>query len=203
MKTDIIKLQERAGQYKDAAAKTTKRIILCAGTGCVANGSLKIRDRLLEILEKSSVKACVELTADNCDGTVHISKSGCQGFCQRGPLVRIEPDGILYTNVKPEDAEEIVGETITGGKVIERLLYKDPVNGKIYRGDDEMPFYARQKRLVLKNCTIDPECINEYIYKDGYKAAAKACLEMTPQQICAEIEKSGLRGRGGGGFRQD
>ena len=117
-----------------------------------------------------------------------------------GPLLRIEPDGILYTKVKASDAAEIVNETIIGGNVIERLLYQSPIDGKHYRGDHDIPFYKRQHRIVLANCTIEPASISEYIAKQGYAAAKKAFTEMTPEDVCKVMEDSGLRGRGGGGF---
>ena len=117
-----------------------------------------------------------------------------------GPLVRIEPDGIIYTKVHADDAREIVQETILKHGIIERLLYLNPTDGKRYKGEHEIPFYSRQHRLVLANCTIEPDSIGEYFHKKGYLAAIKAYTQMTPEQVCSEMEESGLRGRGGGGF---
>ena len=132
---------------------------------------------------------------------IFVSKSGCQGFCQIGPLVTIMPEGILYRKVKPADVREIVETTLKKGEVLHRLLYMEPGTKKVCRGADEIPFYRNQGRFVLKNCgVIDPENINEYIASGGYLAAWKAVGEMTPVQICDLITASGLRGRGGGGF---
>jgi len=131
----------------------------------------------------------------------NVTKSGCQGFCQMGPLVTVLPDGILYNKVKPDDVQEIIEKTLVGHGMVDRLLYIDPGTGIRCHGTGTIPFYQRQQRFVLRDCgTIDPESLNEYIFQGGYNAARKAVLEMTPEQICAEVGKSGLRGRGGGGF---
>ena len=194
-------LEERTAFYEGALNKIKRRIILCAGTGCVANGSLKVRDALAEALKGVDEKVVLELDEhDDFDKSTYISKSGCQGFCQMGPLLRIEPEGILYVKVKVSDVPEIVEKTLLHGEIVERLLFADPKTGKHYKGDHEIPFYARQKRVVLKNCTIEPECINEYIHAGGYSGAKKAYTSMSSEEICAEVLKSGLRGRGGGGF---
>ena len=197
-------VEKRISDYEAKAAKISRRIIVCGGTGCVANGSLKVRDALVEELKKAGQTVEVDLEHDSADhihpGSAYVSKSGCQGFCQMGPLVRIEPDGIIYTKVRPEDALEIVQETILKHGVIERLLYMNPSDGKRYKGEHEIPFYSRQHRLVLANCTIEPDSIGEYFHKKGYLAAIKAYTQMTPEEVCAEMEESGLRGRGGGGF---
>ncbi len=199
---ETLNLEKTAGDYKKAAEKLTRRLILCAGTGCVANGSLKVRDRLVEELKAKGVNAVLELDIhdDNAKDATHISKSGCQGFCQMGPLLRIEPDGLLYVKVKPDDAAEIVEETLTKGKVIDRLLYTVPGTDKHCKGNDDIPFYNRQTRVVLENCTIEPDDINEYIAHGGYIGARKAVTELKPEEVCKVVEISGLRGRGGGGF---
>jgi len=179
----------------------SRRVILCAGTGCVANGAWKVFAEFQTRLAESGSSAT--LTADHtvCDGHVHVSKSGCQGFCQRGPLVTVEPDGILYTKVQPADVAEIVQRTILNGEVVERLLYVDPATRRRCRGTAAIPFYQRQTRFVLKSCgVIDPEDINEYLEDGGYAAASKAYREMTGEDVCKVILDSGLRGRGGGGF---
>jgi NADH-quinone oxidoreductase subunit F len=144
----------------------------------------------------------VELDIHDCsDKDVLLTKSGCQGFCQVGPLMSIEPDGILYTHVKEADVEEIVGKTLKNGEVIDRLLYVDPVTGAHRKGKAEIDFYARQDRMVMFDCgRVDPEDLNEYIAHDGYKAARKALFDMTPAQVCDLMKNSGLRGRGGAGF---
>lgn len=196
-----INIEEIAKKYTGTAAKLKRRIILCAGTGCVANGALKVRDEFVKQLNACGEKAIVELNDDHdADKATLVSKSGCQGFCQMGPLVQIAPEGLLYTKVKPEDVAEIVEKTIVGGQIIDRLLYVNPVSGKHCKGDDDIDFYSRQKRVVMKNSRIEPDSIEEYISTGGYAGASKAVKEMTSAEVCEELIKSGLRGRGGGGF---
>ena len=164
MCTKTIDISVCAKDYKAKLDSVKKRIIICAGTGCVANGSLAVKDAILEELERHGLNVNLDLEKEEVRKDSHyVSKSGCQGFCQMGPLLRIEPDGILYTKVKASDAAEIVNETIIGGNVIERLLYQSPIDGKHYRGDHDIPFYKRQHRIVLANCTIEPASISEYI----------------------------------------
>ena len=178
-----------------------RRVIICAGTGCMANGSMKVFDRFKAEMAGSGLNVILELREEAADNEVRLSNSGCQGFCQMGPLVSIVPDGILYTKVKADDVPEIVGRTLVGNEVVERLLYRDPATRNSCRGLKENPFYARQNRLVLRECGfLDPEDIREYILHGGYSAARKAFLEMSPEEICKTILESGLRGRGGGGF---
>ncbi|MBN2643728.1 MAG: NADH-quinone oxidoreductase subunit NuoF [Victivallales bacterium] len=196
-----INIEEIAKKYTGTAAKLKRRIILCAGTGCVANGALKVRDEFVKQLEACGEKAILELNDEHdADNATLVSKSGCQGFCQMGPLVQIMPEGLLYTKVKPEDVAEIVEKTIIGGQIIDRLLYVNPVSGKHCKGDDDIDFYSRQKRVVMKNSRVEPDSIEEYISKGGYIGASKAVKEMTSAEVCEELIKSGLRGRGGGGF---
>ena len=188
-------------KYINSRKDVDRRIIVCAGTGCLANGSEKIYDRLVEIQSERGIVVDVMLKPEEVSPSVLVSGSGCQGFCQVGPLVTIEPDGIMYAHVKPEDVEEIVDRTIIGKEIIERLLYTDPATGNKCKGQGEIPFYSRQQRTVLKSCgNCDPGDISEYIASDGYEAAKRAYLEMTPGEVCNEIKSSGLRGRGGGGF---
>ena len=195
---DLNKISE---DYNAAMDKVVRRIILCAGTGCVANGALEVRKELIKELEKAGEKVVVEWDhTDSCDTDVnYISKSGCQGFCQMGPLVRIEPDHIVYTKVKVEDARDIVESTIKKGEIVDRLVYEDPATGKKSAKENEINFYNRQQRVVLGNATIEPDSIEEYIAKGGYKGIKNA-LDMTAAEVCQEIIDSGLRGRGGGGF---
>ncbi len=174
-------------------------ILVCCGTGCVSGGSLFIYNKLKELCENAGMSVSVELEMDAETKDVGMKKSGCHGFCEMGPLLRIEPLDVLYTKVKLEDCEEIFEKTIKNGEVIPRLLYE--LNGKKYQSQDEIPFYAMQTRTVLENCgRNDANDIYEYIAKGGYSAICKAIFSMTPQEVCDEIEKSGLRGRGGGGF---
>jgi NADH-quinone oxidoreductase subunit F len=186
-----------------------RRIIVCAGTGCVANGAYKVYQAFADQLAASTLDVAVELREEKSElarrlaivDQLDVTKSGCQGFCQMGPLVTILPENILYCKVKLEDVAEIVNETLVAGRTIDRLLYVHPTSGTHCRGTDDIPFYTRQQRFVLKDCgTIDPENLDEYLAIGGYQAAKKALTEMTPQQICDEVAASGLRGRGGGGF---
>lgn len=205
MNKKTVNLETIAAKYQQDIEAVKRRIILCAGTGCVANGALEVRDELVKELKKSGLDTKIELNVHDDEqkeeftGT-YVSKSGCQGFCQMGPLFHIEPDGILYTKVKVDDIAEIVQKTILGGELIERLLFHDPASDKACRGDSEIPFYNRQQRVVLANCMIEPDCINEYIFKGGYEGARNAVKEMTSAEVCENVLASGLRGRGGGGF---
>ena len=193
-----------AKKYENAAKKRTKRIVICAGTGCVANGSLEVMQALKERIETENLNVKIELDFE--DGKqeefLHVSKSGCQGFCQMGPLLTVYPEQVLYTKVRPEDIDEIVETTLKKGGIVERLLYVDHSrNNKKCKGHEDIQFYHAQTRKVLEPCGMfDPEDIYEYIANDGYEAARRAWLEMTPETICEEVKVSGLRGRGGGGF---
>lgn len=180
------------------------RILICAGTGCLAGGSASIYERLCELTKNdqgTSVEFGAEIAHKPEDSLrVGIKKSGCHGFCEMGPLVRIEPYNYLYIKVKEEDCEEIYQETILKGRPIERLLYE--ADGIKYQAQEDIPFYAKQTRLVLKNCGhIDAEHIDEAIAFDGYQALKKALFEMKPEDVVNEILESNLRGRGGGGFQ--
>jgi len=196
-------LEKIRDEYKSASGAVSKRIIVCAGTGCIANGSLAVYDALKEAVEKSGASLFVELELDqhDCKDKVHLSNSGCQGFCAQGPLVNILPDETMYVKVKPEDALEIIQKTVLNNEVIDRLLYVNPANGEQSRGQLDIPFYKLQNRLVLGECGhVDPENIREYISHNGYFAAEKSYNTMTDEQVCDTILESGLRGRGGGGF---
>lgn len=204
MNNKTVELKVMAEKYRKKIDAVDRRIVLCAGTGCVANGSLKVRDALVKKMQSVGLNTAIELNVHNddkkdFDGN-YVSKSGCQGFCQMGPLLNIEPDNILYTKVKVEDVSEIVEKTLLGGDIIDRLLYKDPITGKRCRSGNDLPFYQRQQRVVLGNCMIEPDNIYEYIYRGGYEGAEKAITEMNPEEVCQTVLESGLRGRGGGGF---
>ncbi len=178
-----------------------RRVIICAGTGCMANGAMGVFERFQSEMAGSGIHVILELRPEAADHEIRLSKSGCQGFCQMGPLVSVVPDGILYTKVRSEDVPDIVQQTLVGHQVVERLLYKDPATRKSCRGLEDNPFYARQSRFVLRECGfLDPEDIHEYILHGGYKAARRAFVEMSPEEICTTVLDSGLRGRGGGGF---
>ena len=199
----MIKNREELKKFRKAAAAAyeaqSKKLIVCGGTGCVAGGSLKIHDRLKELLEQQGIGVEVELQKEPHDGSVGLKKSGCHGFCEMGPLLRMEPQGWLYTKVKLEDCEEIIEKTVKAGECIDRLVYKK--DGKVYEKQDDIPFYKQQTRVVLEHCgKIDAESVSEYIAIGGYSAFEKALFDMTGDEIVDEISKSNLRGRGGGGF---
>jgi len=184
---------------KKALDKQTKKILVCAGTGCIAGGSLLIYDRLKELMAEKGINCTVELQVDPHDDSVGLKKSGCHGFCEMGPLLRIEPFGWLYTKVKLEDCEEIVEKTILNDELVERLAYTK--NGQVYPKQEEIPFYKSQTRVVLDLCGhVDADSIDEYIALGGYTALEKALFDMDGDQIVKEIKDSGLRGRGGAGF---
>ena len=173
------------------------RVLICGGTGCLAGGSDKIYQKMLE-LTKNDGNVSVEFGAEIAH--TKVMKSGCHGFCEMGPLVRIEPHNYLYIKVSPDDCEEIYQKTICEGKSIERLLYH--MDGQVYASQEEIPFYAKQTRLVLKNCGhIDADHIEGAMAVGAYSALEKALFEMTPESVIDMIYESNLRGRGGAGFR--
>lgn len=173
-----------------AAGTEHLQILTCEGTGCKASSSHTIRENLKKAIEKNGIADKVEVI------TV-----GCFGFCEKGPIVKIIPDNTFYTEVTPEDAEEIINEHIIGGHKVERLLYEDPKTQKAVSDSKHMDFYRKQMRVALRNCGfIDPENIEEYIARDGYFALADCLLQKQPMDVIDLIKRSGLRGRGGGGF---
>ena len=181
-------------------SRSSLNVLICAGTGCIASGSMKVYENLREECAQRGLQVYVGLTHHgDAEKSLHIKMSGCHGFCEMGPLVHIEPLGVMYVRVKPEDCREIVERTLLGGEVIERLTYHQ--DGVSYPRQEDIPFYKKQHRVVLENCgTSDAEDIEEYIAKGGYSGFERALFEMTDQQICQDIIDSGLRGRGGGGF---
>ncbi len=167
-------------------------IAVCGGTGCLALGSDKVMDAIRAQLEKKGL-------ADKLGVTMKLT--GCHGFCEKGPLVVIHPQGILYTSVKVKDVEEIIEKTLKQNQILDRLLYRDPITKERIPRENDVPFYKHQKRLVFgMNGMIDPTSIDDYISIGGYSALAKALNTMTPDQVIEEVLKAGLRGRGGGGF---
>jgi NADH-quinone oxidoreductase subunit F len=202
METAILeKIQE---DFKNRKSCLSHRIVICAGTGCIANGAMDVHEALAKIIREKQLPLTLSLKEEIPPGEedpILISKSGCQGFCQVGPLVTIEPENILYIKVKPEHARDIIERTILAGEVITELLYKEPQSGESCKNHEEIPFYKRQNRTVLKSCgDIDPEDINNYIYSGGYMAARDMVLNKSPQEVCDIVKEAGLRGRGGGGF---
>ncbi len=202
MNQHLDKLKQIKANYEEKQKLVKKRIIVCAGTGCVANGSKNIYDELKKQIVAQGLDLSVDIRFESDEKEkMYISESGCQGFCQMGPLVTIEPADIHYLKVKVKDIEEIVEKSIKNDEIIDRLLFKHPTTKEKCKGTQEIPFYNRQQRLTLKECgMIDPASIDEYINHNGYIAAYKAFSEMEPAEICQSILDSGLRGRGGGGF---
>ncbi len=198
-----IDLEGMAAQFGEAEAGLRRRVIICAGTGCVANGALEVHAAFMREFMERGIEATTTLTEANGDtkGKILVSESGCQGFCQMGPLVTIQPEGYLYVHVKAEDVSEIVEKTIIGETIVERLLYVDPSTHATCKGAGDIPFYTRQSRTVLKECgLIDPGSIEEYVRHGGYESARKAYRDLTPKAVCDLVKAAGLRGRGGGGF---
>ncbi|MBF9017734.1 MULTISPECIES: NADH-ubiquinone oxidoreductase-F iron-sulfur binding region domain-containing protein [unclassified Oceanispirochaeta] len=197
-------LEKIKENFENKKACLSHSIIICAGTGCIANGAMEVHAALAQIIKEKNLPLTLTLKEELPEtdkDPVLLSKSGCQGFCQVGPLVTIEPDKILYIKVKPEDARDIIEKTILQGEVIDRLLYEEPSTGKSCRNHQEIPFYTRQSRTVLKSCgNIDPEDIGDYIHTDGYKAARDMIMNKSSQEVCDIMQEAGLRGRGGGGF---
>ena len=176
-----------------------RKILVCAGTGCVSSGSLNIYARLRELIEAKGIHCAVELEHEPESEGVALKKSGCHGFCQMGPLMRIEPMGLLYIKVTVDDCEEIIEKTILNDEVIDRLVYHE--DGESYVRQEDIPFYKQQTRVALEHCGhINAESVEEYIAVGGYTALEKALFDMTPDEIIAEVSDSGLRGRGGAGF---
>ena len=165
-------------------------ITICAGTGCLTYGSQNLVDKFRAEIEKQ-----------NLDGKVEVRASGCHGFCERGPLVVINPQNIFYQRVGLDDTEEIIKETVLNGQIVDRLLYIDPVTQEKILHEDEIPFYKRQMRLVFgMNGNIDPNSLEDYLAIGGYSALMKVLNGMEPEAIVEEIKTAELRGRGGGGF---
>ncbi len=203
----MIKTCEDLNQATVKACEAVKqydcRILVCSGTGCIATGSNHIHE-LFEKLVKETPG--VELVFSPCGGhhdeqAVGVKKTGCQGFCELGPLVRIQKGDkvIQYVKVQPSDVEDIVEKTVLHDEIIERLLYKK--GEKAYVSPEEIPFIAKQTRIVLENCgKFDAESLDEYLAAGGFSALKKAMFEMTRDEVIDEVDKSGLRGRGGGGF---
>jgi NADH:ubiquinone oxidoreductase subunit F (NADH-binding)/(2Fe-2S) ferredoxin len=164
--------------------------MVCGGTACLASDSEKVVRNLNLILK-----------ARGYDKEVEVIKTGCFGFCEQGPIVKIEPDNVFYVRVAPKDAKEIVDEHIVKGRKVERLLYEEPEKKEKIDKHENIPFYKKQLRIALRNCgLINPEDIYEYIALGGYEALGKVLTSMTPSEVIDTVKRSGLRGRGGGGF---
>lgn len=166
-----------------------KEVIVCGGTGCMSSGN----DKILENLQNKVKELGLE-------SEIRIVKTGCVGFCEKGPIVKIMPDNTFYAEVTPDDVDEIVAKDLVTNETVKKLLYKDPITKETIQNSDQINFYKKQKKIALRNCgSINPEDIDDYIYHQGYKALEKA-VRMTSQEVVDIIKDSGLRGRGGGGF---
>ena len=175
------------------------RVLVCGGTGCMANGGPAVLDALQKALEKHEVPVRADIMREEDEDAITIGYSGCPGYCQVGPIVRILPADYFYVQVKPEDADDIVTQTVMNGKPVDRLLFKDENNS--YAKRDDLPFYKDQVNVVLADCgVIEPGDIRDYIARDGYRALAEALFGLTPEAVVAEVTESGLRGLGGAGF---
>lgn len=171
-------------------AKYKRHLHVCGGTGCHAAQSKSLDANLVEILNDKGLQ-----------DEVHVTMTGCFGFCEKGPIVKVLPDNTFYTEVTPKDAREIVDEHIVKGNPVERLFYTDPLVNEKVSDSDKMGFYKKQHRIALRNCgAINPENISDAIVNDGYQALGKVLTIMSPRQTIDLIKQSGLRGRGGGGF---
>ncbi|GBR75795.1 Fe-hydrogenase HydB [Candidatus Termititenax persephonae] len=186
-KATVADLQKIAQEQSGVKSAYQKVVLVCGGTGCESSKS----DLIYQNLRQGAQDAGLT--------NVQVIKTGCFGFCEKGPIVKVQPDESFYVEVKPEDAAEIVAEHLVKGQEVARLLYDK--NKKPGTKADDIDFYKKQVRVVLRNCgIIDPENIHEYIARDGYQALAKVLFELTPEQVIEELKKSGLRGRGGAGF---
>ena len=171
-------------------SKYRMHLLVCGGTGCTSSDSLKLEDKLNESIERHGLSNEVEVVI-----------TGCFGFCEKGPIVKVYPDNVFYVTVQPDDAEEIVTEHIIKGRQVDRLLYIEPNLNVKLEGQKDMPFYKKQIRIALRNCGfINPEDIYEYIAADGYQALANCLTKMSREEVVETVIQSGLRGRGGGGF---
>jgi len=169
---------------------TEPSVMVCGGTGCVAVASDEVADAFSKALQEHNLQAKVELRV-----------TGCHGFCEQGPVVVIHPERFFYVRVKPKDVKEIVEKTIMNGEIVERLLYKDPTTGEKIKFETDVPFYKKQKRILLRDSgVIAPTNIEDYIARGGYAALPKALFDMESEEVIEEVKKSGLRGRGGAGF---
>jgi len=183
-------LEHLRQQLREQRQNITTTVMVCGGTGCQASRSRAVIDAVSD-----------ELSRQELDMRVRLCVTGCHGFCEQGPVMIIEPGNVFYCHVSPEDAFEVVYQTVMKGEIIERLLYTDPISGKTARIMSEIPFYRAQDRQILsQNLNVDPCSIEDYIVAGGYSALARVLTSITPEEVIEEIKSSGLRGRGGGGF---
>jgi len=184
--------EEAVRKAREEAASRRLEVLVCCGTGCLANGSQKVAEALAAEADRRGLSASVGLFT---------KKTGCHGFCERGPLVVIQPSGTLYTRVKPENAGEILDKAISGDGAVTRLLYRDPATKKPVEKYDEVPFYKNQTRVAMRNIgKVDPADIRDALAHGAYRGLVRALFDLSPEEVIAEVEKAGLRGRGGAGF---
>ena len=198
--TSPSQMAEIKEQCQAALARQKVRFLVCAGTGCMAGGSMDVHNEFKRLIEEKGISADVELLYEGSESEAGIGIGGCHGFCQMGPLVRVEPKETFYTKVKVADVEEIVTATLDQDTVVERLLYQNP-DGSRSVSEHDVPFYSSQQRIVLGKCgTINPEDIREYFAVEGYQALAHILQDLTREEVIEIVTNSGLRGRGGAGF---
>ena len=186
-KINVTKLEEIRTRLVEAREEEKTCITVCGGTGCHAYGCLKVADTFRE-----------EILERGLQDEVTLRLTGCHGFCERGPIVVIQPEGIFYQRIQLEDIPEVMSETVLQKKIIPRLLYVEPRTKKEIVLERDVPFYKKQKRIIFENNgLLDPTDLENYIALDGYKALSKALFEMTSEEVIEEIKTSGLRGRSG------
>ncbi len=185
-----LSLRTKIGERANYDAISRREVLICGGTGCRSSQSHEIAEQLRQLIETRGLSEKVKIV-----------EVGCFGFCAQGPIIKIEPDNVLYVMCRPEDATEIVEQHLIGGEMVERLLFVDPKTNQSIHHLEEMDFYKKQHRVALRNCgLIDPENLDEYLAAGGYLALAKALFELSPTEVIEMVQASGLRGRGGGGF---
>jgi (2Fe-2S) ferredoxin len=184
---DLDRVKERFGEESE---KYDRTLLFCSGSGCVSSNCIEVRDALISELEEAGLSDSVKL-----------STTGCIGICEVGPRMTVMPDGVFYCKLKPEDMKKIVKKHLLEDQICEEFCYTDRETGKKVPQMKDIAFFKGQNKTVLRDCgMISHKSIEEFIYHDGYYALAKALNKMTPQEVIDEVKKSGLRGRGGGGF---
>ena len=179
--TDRSHLDKYRKEFLSHIDTQKKKIYVCGGTGCVAGGSMDIYEEIKKLVEEAGLNCEVSLDSDACQSSIGLKKSGCHGFCEMGPVLRIEPSKLFYLKVTVDDCKEIVEKSIVGDDVVERLIYHR--DGIQYPEQEEIPFYKHQTRIVLEDCgQIDAESIKEYIAYGGYTSLEKVMFEQTPDE---------------------
>ncbi|MBN1296705.1 NAD(P)H-dependent oxidoreductase subunit E, partial [bacterium] len=190
MKTTVNDLTAIAERMENTLKTYKAMVMVCTGTGCVSTGGFRIRDALQEMLVRKGLQ-----------NDYLVVGTGCNGFCAVGPIVVVQPEGVFYQKVQPGDLDEIVTGHLVQGRIVERLLYTDPVTGQKNRTMDDIRFFSKQQLIALRNKgIIDPENIDHAIARGAYQALRRALFDMTPSDIVRDVIASGIRGRGGGGF---